>query len=248
MTGMLIRKVATVVTILFLVSTSAFACSFVYNGPYPEVSRNLTIVVRFEGKPLAGASVKLWLPSTESSKSLSMSTAADGTARFTDLTPGKYNIFVRHLDIFASSADGVQGYIEVLPHGTAQAKANLEYRWGEMPIEVRQIAGTMTTSESGANVVRQIWKAFGFSFAVDEAQIELQHATNGSVFKTKSDASGKFVIAGVPSGTYRLHLSGGRYGGSGHWVVRVTPAAANGSLRATATFICGSGYDLAPVR
>jgi hypothetical protein len=180
--------------------------------------------------------------------SLSKSTAADGTARFTDLNPGKYYIFVRHLDIFASSADGVHGHIEVLPKGTAQAKAKLEYRWGEKPIEVRQIAGTMTTSESGANVIRQFQKALGLSFPVDGAQIELQHATNGSIFKTKSDASGKFVINGVPSGTYRLHLSGGRYGGSGHWVIRVTSAAANGSLRATATFFCGSGYDLVPAR
>jgi hypothetical protein len=246
---MLIRKVVTVVPILILGSTPAFACSFAYNGPYPEVSRNLAVVTRFESKPLAGASVELWLPGVENSKSLAKSTAADGTARFTDLTPGKYHIFVRHLDIFASSADGVQGHIEVLPQGTAQAKAKLEYRWGEKPIEVRQIAGTMTTSESGANVIRQIRKALGLSFPVDGAKVEVQHATNGSVFRTKSDASGKFVIAGVPSGTYRLHLSGGRYGGSGHWVIRVTPATANGSLRATADFmLCGSGYDLVPAR
>ena len=237
---MLIRKVASLVAILALASSPAFACSFSYTGPYTEVARDLTVVVRFEGKPLAGASVDVW----GSGNKLSKSTAADGTARFTNLASGQYLLAATHLDVTAGA-----DHIEVRSKGTGQAKAKLEYRWGENPIEVRQIAGALITSESGANVIRQVRGYLGFSFPVDGANVELQHAIDGSVFKTKSDAAGKFIISGVPDGTYRLHLSGGRYGESGHWVIRLTRATANRSLRATAAVggLCGGGYDLVPV-
>jgi hypothetical protein len=144
---MLIRKVASLVAILALASSPAFACSFSYTGPYTEVARDLTVVVRFEGKPLAGASVDVWA----SGNKLSKTTAVDGTARFTNLAPGQYLLAATHLDVTAGA-----DHIEVRSMGTGQAKAKLEYRWGENPIEVRQIAGALIRSESGANVIRQV--------------------------------------------------------------------------------------------
>jgi hypothetical protein len=211
-----------------------------YTGPYTEVARDLAVAVRFEGKPLAGASVELFTNDLDFER-LSKSTGADGTARFSSLKPGKYFLSVRHLEIFATN----DNHVEVLPYGTPNAKSQLVSRWGEKPFEVRQIAGRVLTADPRANLLKQILSSLGGEFPVARAQLELLHPTNGKSYKTKSVASGGFTIRGVPDGTYVLRLEAGI--GPGTFLVRVRPTAKNNSLRPVYRLgMCASGFELVP--
>jgi hypothetical protein len=239
----MLMKIAAAMTVLFLVPIAVLTCTYA-DGPYTEVAPDLTVTVQFEGKPLAGASVDLYggpdVLGRPDSK-LKKATATDGT-QFKDLKPGRYSVLINHLGIWASGTL----YIEVVPRPTAGAKSKLEYRWGEKPMDIRQVAGRVTNSDPRANVLRQIQSFFGAEFPVVGANVELRHPSNGKSYKTKTDNRGAFALGGIPSGTYVLQLTGAPSSG-GNFMVRLTPAAGKGSLHIGSTAgLCGAGYELRP--
>lgn len=234
------RAFSALAAIFLLLVPAADACSFARPDRFTEVSRNLSVAVLFEGRPLVATKIAIRpIPSLEKTQPDILPTiAADGTARFRDLTPGKYYLEVTHLGISAAFEQ-----IEVKERANAEAKFRLEYLWGADPTPVRQVRGTLTDTQrpEGLSLFERIVSRFQSEFPIAGARIQLRHPTNGSTYNGKSDADGKFALASVPVGTYVMQIHRGKSSSdSENLLVRVTPEATRDSLQFVVVGFCGS--------
>ena len=238
----LMRTFIAVMSICLLFSPNAVACSVATSTIFQEVARNLTVAVRFEGKPLAGANVQISSFDTFQPVSSAM-TARDGTAQFRDLPAGRYSLHSSHLGIFAAYEQ-----IEVRARVSARAKTRLDHRWGLAPTAVREISGKiLDLVPQGATPIERIINPRA-EVPIRSALIQLRHPNNGSVYSGESNELGEFSIAGVPVGIYVMHVRGGANPQDvADFFVHVTPAATKDSLKVVRGNLCGgTAIMLAP--
>jgi len=233
----MMRVLAAIVSAFFLFTGSASACSYSVLTKFTEVGRSFTVAIRFENKPLAGATVEIFAHDTAQQR-YSATTGRDGTARVSNLRPGKYNLETRHLGIQAGFDQ-----IEVRARQSSQAKARMQYLWGQQPTLVRQIAGTIRDGQPGPGAtpfLRLIAKPV--FVPLGGAQLEVHHPTSGNVYTDTSNDQGEFAVTVVPEGTYVLQVRGGTNPNyePANFLVKVTPAAKAESLQLTRGEICGS--------
>jgi hypothetical protein len=197
------------------------------------------VAVQFEGKPMPGAQVAIFSSNTVRPIASAI-TARDGTVRFRNLRPGKYYLNVDHLGISAAFDQ-----IEVRDRVSAQAKARLDYRWGEWPAAVRQVSGNVMDIQRQGTTVFERLKNPPLEIPIAGAQIQLRHPTNGSVYAGASDENGEFALDGVPTGIYAAHVWGGvSANDSVKFLVQVIPTATRDSLQIIRTDMCGTGLYL----
>src|SRR5262249_54989679 len=142
--------------ILFLLPRLAVgACTSVEPAKveYVPASRDISINVVLDGKPVRGALVQLAV-SGAIHVSL-VSTDQGGEARFRNVEPGRYSLVA-----MAAGASRVQMFVEVLPRETkttalAIKLASMPVPWnatdGQTPREVRELSGTVL-DPSGAGI------------------------------------------------------------------------------------------------
>jgi hypothetical protein len=229
-----ISVIIAAVSIFLFFPSAAAACSISSSTYFEEVARSFTVAVRFEAKPLAAANVTLLAFDTVKPVSSAM-TASEGTVRFTDIRPGKYYLDIGYLGISAAFAQ-----IEIRARVSAQAKSTLDYRWGDAPTAVRQIAGKIVDMRpQGATPLEKIVNP-RVEVPIRSAQIQVQHPVIGSAFTGESDDKGEFALVGVPDGIYVMHVRGGvSPDDSAKFLVQVAQTATKQSLQLVRGELCG---------
>ena len=168
-----------------------------------ELRRNFTVRVTHQGKPLAGVTVQITADSEGGShKPFSGLTSRDGTAHFTNLSPGDYWI---KADLLGISA----GYecFHINSSASRKAKKSRRYEWGDEPPAARQAIGRLIDSQpgKGGNPLENLLHRVDVPIA--EARLELRQPVVGTVYTTLSDANGHFAFDRVPDGVYVLHIA-----------------------------------------
>lgn len=222
----------TVIAAVLTYAPPAGACTYVTSTSFEEVKRSFSVAVQFEGRLLPGATVTV---SSFGSLQLvaTATTAPDGTAEFRNLAAGKYYVEVKHL--------GLAGFyqVEIRARAGTQAKARLDYNWGERPFEVDRAAGTIMDVPF-AVAATLVAAANTRVTPVARVRVEFRHPTNGGAYTTFTNETGEFAIAGVPEGTYAMHIGiGTPPADSADFLVRIAPGAKRASLHIVRGDLCG---------
>jgi len=176
-----VRKVIAVVAILLFSAPAADACTLGVLTHFTEVARNLSVTVKFEGRPLASANVTL--SSVDAIEPVtSTTTGHDGTALLRDLPPGRYFLEIQHRGIPAG-----RDQVEVRSRASAQAKSRLNYQWGKAPTEVRQISGRIVDLRPQGDTVVAMLINPRAEVPIVGARLQVQHPRNNSTYSGVSD-------------------------------------------------------------
>jgi hypothetical protein len=204
MTKTLTSAVFAVQLLLVLPPTSA--CSLVAClGRGIELQRDFVVLVKHEGKPLQGVTIRV--TDTAATVRFSGVTASNGMVRAASLPPGDYWLSADLLGVNAA-----YHCFHVAERASRRAKRRMIYEWGDFAPATSRIAGTLIDSQPGTgdtplwNLVHRV------NVPVREARLKLQNPLTGAVFSTVSDQNGAFAIDRVPPGVYVLHIEGGKSG------------------------------------
>jgi hypothetical protein len=194
------------ILLLLTIPVSTAACSLVGCADRGvELRRNFSVAVTHQGKPLLGVIVQIISNSEGGShQSFSRLTSRDGTAHFTNLSPGDYWITADLL--------GINAAYECFHIGSSEsrkAKKSRRYEWGDKPPATRQAVGRLVDSQpgKGGNPLENLLHRSNVPIA--EARLELRQPVKGTVYTTVSDANGHFAFDRVPDGVYVLHIEAG---------------------------------------
>src|SRR5215510_10220676 len=202
----LLAETDVIVSLFATLTPQLSACSLVACIDHGiEVRRDIAVVVRHEGKPLPGISVKI--TGDGGTTIFSAVTAPDGMVHVSQLSSGDYWIDVTFLGIGA-------GYhcFHVKEQHSSKAKTRLTYDWGNLGLGTSQVAGTLIDSQLGtggtplSNVIHRN------EVPISGATLRLQNAINGEAFTATSNENGMFTFSSVHNGTYVLHIEGGQTG------------------------------------
>lgn len=194
-----------------------------------EMNRDFVVVVRHEGKPLKGVTVKV----TDASAALRFSaeTTSTGAASISGLPPGDYWLDVSFLGIGA-------GYecFHVSERPSRHAKQRVKFEWGDEAPATRRIVGRLVDSQPGTGG-NPIWNMIHrVNVPITEARLNLQDPITRRIFPTTSDQNGTFAMDGIPAGIYVLHIEGGS-GGRDYeptdLLIRLSPSASRDELELT---------------
>lgn len=194
--------------LLLAMPTSITACSVAgcLNGGI-ELRRDFEIRVAHDGKPLRGVAVEVTRYSEGAGQqSFSELTNDSGVSHFINIPSGDYWVKAELLGVYA----GYECFhIPSVP--TAKAKKSRKYEWADEAPATREAAGRLVESQPGKggtpleNLTRRVL------VPITGAKLELRQPAVGTVYKTETDANGKFAFGRVPDGTYVLQIeaSGG---------------------------------------
>lgn len=191
---------------VILIPTAASACSQVAcldNGF--EMRHAFVVAVMHEHKPLAGATVEITSASADDGMTIfSAKTEASGTVHVTNLPPGNYRLKVKLLNVYA----GLDCF-QVATKPSRKAKRKLRFEWGNLAPTTRRAAGKIVQWRPGTGGTLLQNQLHPIEVAIPGVALTLQTAVRGPVYRTVSDATGKFSFADVPAGTYVLRVEGG---------------------------------------
>jgi hypothetical protein len=181
---------------------SSFACSAVgCVGDGEELLPTFTIKVKLDDKPLAGATFHI---KTKGVEQFSGVTDNAGGLLVSHLPPGFYWI---QGDMLSTGI--TYGCFHVSDKASRKAKARLTYTWADEALRTSKMAGQLVASLP-ARSGTPIWN---LTHRVDQpiagAAITVHDAVSRAVYKTVSDQDGRFLIEGLPNGTYVVHIEGG---------------------------------------
>jgi hypothetical protein len=183
------------------------ACSLIScsTNDEDEVRRDFTVKVTLGGVPLS--MVNTWVtrwPGDEK-KLFSGVTGTDGNVRVSRLPPGEYWLYSELLGI---SAGGI--CLKINSHPSKSAKRIETFRWGDSAPTTRKVAGRLIDPAPGEgaaffqNILKHVVDP------IPEAKLELRDPLTGAIHNTLSDIDGRFSFGDIPSGTYVIHIEGGR--------------------------------------
>ena len=203
---MKIIRMSAAVLLASIIPATTFACSLAgCLGRGIEFRRSFTVAVVHAGRPLPGVSIQITGTTRDAVPQLFFAqTSSDGTARFSDVPPGDYWISVELLGVGA-------GYecFHVKAQSSRKAKTKRRYEWGDLAPAFRQASGRFLDSLPGTggtplqNLLRRV------EVPVAGARMELRQPFTGAVYRTLSEANGRFAFSHVPDGIYVLHIEGG---------------------------------------
>lgn len=223
---MLLRAV--ILAILAFAQYPLLACSAVacINGG-SELRRAFVVVVRHEGRPLAGATVKVTSSSGDIVR-FSGTTANDGSVRVAGLEPGDYWMDAELLGINAA-----YHCFHISKRSGWRAKGRMTYEWGDFATSTRKVIGALVDSQPGTGGT-PLWNLIHrVRYPVVGSALKLHNPLSGVVLTAKSDETGSFAFENVPDGLYVLHIEGGRSNRDFEAVdklIRVTSKAADNRL------------------
>ena len=168
------------------------------------MNRTFKVVITHNDRPLADANIRV----TGKGRAVDFKTGSDGIVRVTGLAPGEYWLSAEFLGISAAYEECF--HINESP--SFRAKRKLRYAWGDGAPSTQQIAGRMTDSQPGKGG-NLIWNlTHRVEVPIVGATLKLQDPTSGAVYVQTSDGDGQFMFGSVSSGTYVLHIEGGKAG------------------------------------
>ena len=217
--------------LLPLLSIPASACSFASCGNHGiEMRREFVVMVKHQGKPLAGVSVQISRDAENVARVTGFSgvTGVDGTVPVTDVPAGDYWLNAELLGIKAA-----YHCFHVAQPQSRKAKGRVTYEWGDLAPATRRIAGSLIDSQPGKGGT-PLWNfVHPVKVPISGARLRLQNPITGEAFNTASDQGGVFAFDQIPSGTYVLHAEGGRsdrdYDGT-DLLIRLSPVASRNTL------------------
>jgi hypothetical protein len=168
-----------------------------------EANQHFTVIVKHDGKPLAGVAVQI---TGEGIEQFSGLTSTDGKIRV-NLSPGHYWFKAELLGISAAYE-----CFHINQQSTDGAKRKFTYEWGDLAPATRRIAGKLVDSQPRKDGP-PLWNLLHRTdVPIAGASLKLQNPMNGTAYSTMSDNSGVFVFDLIPAGTYVLHIEGGTAG------------------------------------
>ena len=171
-------------------------------GGGPEFRGTFRVVVRFDGKPIAGAQVKV---TRNGAREVSGVTGADGVAAFRGLAAGEYWLEASHYGISAASH-----CFHIAARPSWRAKARVRYAWGDYPLGTRGVDGVIADSQAGTGGTPLQNQLRLNRLPIRGARVVLIDPRRGEVRRVVSNDKGAFAFAtGVPAGKYVLHVEGG---------------------------------------
>jgi hypothetical protein len=192
-----------VVIILLCLHTWSAACSMagcLNNGD--EMRPTFAILVTHEDKPLAGANFHIVAKGVERFSGVTDET---GIVHIKKLAPGLYWLIG---DLLGTGVVYTCFHVSASP--SRKAKIRLTYTWGDEAPATSRIAGRLVDSQPGKGGT-PIWNLV-HRVEVPIVGARLQDPITHAVYLASSDPEGRFSLAGLPSGTYVLHLEGGEAG------------------------------------
>jgi len=229
-----VRRIAQFVVWSFLVRVPAIACSDVacISGG-DEMRSGFAVRVTHDGKPLAGVGVEV-VTQAGSEKLFSGVTDAEGTVYVTSLPSGEYWL---NAEYFGVSAAYAYRCFHVQKDPSRHAKKRLGFNWGDYAPVTRRVVGKLIDSQpaEGGPVLSMIHRV---DVPIRGATMKLKNPLTGAVYSATSDDNGEFNFPTLASGTYVLHLDGGKVKrGRGYdatsWVIDVSTKARSDSLLLT---------------
>jgi hypothetical protein len=196
------------------------------------------------GIPLAGVSVQVAGGANEKTATVfSGVTAQNGSIRVL-LPPGDYWL---HAELLGISAAGQCFYVG--GKTSRKAKGKLKFEWGDYAPATREVAGRLVDSQPGKGA-NQLWNLLHrIDMPIAGATLKLHNVVSGEIFTTASDQDGAFRFDAVPSGTYALHIEGGKSDrdyDSTDLAIKVSPSANRNTLqlsrRDAGAGSCGGTY------
>ncbi len=218
-------------SLLALLAVPASACSVVgCLDKGTEMRPDFTVKVTHDGKALAGVSVRITNSLNEASiKVFSDVTGINGSVRAMKLQPGEYWLHAELLGINVASQ-----CFHVGDRTSRKAKGKLKFEWRDDAPATREVAGRLIDSQPGKGG-NPLWNLLHrIDVPIAGATLRLQNVIGGDAFTTASDQDGAFRFDAVPSGTYALHIEGGKsdrdYDGT-DLAIKVSPSANRNTLR-----------------
>jgi hypothetical protein len=192
--------IVALLSLLLLAAIHSDACSLAScSDRGVEMRSNFAVRIKFDGKPLAGVTIKA---TSAGSERFTGVTLADGTIRI-NLPPGDYWLSAELLGI--SAADQC---FHVAEQPSRKAKRKLTFVWGDYADATKRIAGRLIDSQPGTGS-NHLWNlAHRTDIPIAGATLKLQNPITGEVYSTKSAIDGNFAFETVPYGTYVLHIAG----------------------------------------
>jgi len=224
-----LKRVVTTVAVasLFLwISVPSNACSLascLNDGV--EANQYFTVMLKHDGKPLAGALVQI---TREGKEDFSGLTSADGKVRL-NLSAGHYWLKAELLGVSAAYE-----CFHINQQSSRSAKRKFTYEWGDSAPATRRIGGKLVDSQPRKDGT-PLWNLLHRTdVAISGASLKLQDPVIGTVYTTMSDSTGAFVFDSVPPATYVLHIEGGAAGDRGYdatdMLIELSPKASRDEL------------------
>lgn len=178
-------------------ATSQVACI----GKGVEFRASFSVNVTYQGKGLPGASIEVTTSEPSERKTHSEMTGPDGRAHISKLSPGDYWIKAEYLGIAAHYE-----CFHINPSPSSRAKKSRHYEWGDMPLGVREAAGSLIdlqTREGGTMTDRLAHRS---AVPIAGAKLQLRQPLSDVTYKAVSDATGNFQFDNMPAGIYVLRI------------------------------------------
>lgn len=227
-----VKRILLIVASLFaFLPVPAGACSMVSCVDRGiEMRRDFIITVTHDGKPLAGVSVQVTDGTQgKNAKLFSDVTAREGLVRVTKLPPGEYWLHAALLGISVA-----EQCFHVDDRTSRKAKGKLKFEWVDDAPATREVAGRLIDSQPGKGG-NPLWNLLHRTdMPIAGATLKLQNVVSGAAFTTASDQDGAFRFDAVPSGTYALHIEGGKSDrdyDSTDLAIKVSPSANRNTLQ-----------------
>jgi hypothetical protein len=171
-----------------------------------EMRNGFLVTIKHGGRPLVGANVEIKEGVDGAyAQRFSGRTDQNGNVHVSGLPRGDYWLKADLLGI-----DAAYECFHVAENPTKEAKRELKFDWGDLAPSTRQVAGKLVYCEPTQGKNSMLAAVRCNQLPVAGANFKLRHPTTGAIYTAYSDANGTFTFIGVPSGTYVLHIEGGR--------------------------------------
>lgn len=202
-----------------------------------EMLPTFVVKVEHDKKPLAGVAIEIKAMDTNIAKTVSIATDSNGTAYVTDLAPGDYWIKAELLGITGVGAGSACFHVNDKPSG--EARGGVDFTWGDHAPKTNRIAGTLVDVQRGQGGT-PLWNLLHpRAVPIVGAALTVVNPITRTSARTWSGVDGAFAFDAIPSGTYVLHVEGGRAGERDYdetdVLVELTPRTFRNALRLTRT-------------
>jgi carboxypeptidase family protein len=219
--------------VLSLMPFAASGCSMLAClGDGTQMQSDFVVVVKYNGKPLPGASVIVTPDSGDNASAISAVTSSRGVVHISRLQPGGYWIEASFLGIGAGSE-----CFHVEAATNRKARRSIRYEWGDFAVGVSKAAGVLLDSQPGPDKTPLGRLIHRVTAPMVGAQLTLHSPLTGQVFSTISDEKGEFAFNLAPPGTWVLHVqtADASWFNTGDFLISIGPHARGNSLIFTRT-------------
>jgi hypothetical protein len=208
-----------------------------------------SVAITHNGKPIRGASIKVEPIKTDETggnntrAEFSAVTDNQGIAVIKNLKPGDYTLSASYLGIGA-------GWDCFRVGKEVEGQDKVSYEWGEMPVGVQAVAGTVRewVPSSSASPIERVAHIHGSEVGIAGVRLSLVEPDTKNTRETSTGSDGNFVLPDVPAGEYVLVLTSTRSDIPGaSFLLEVSPSSRRSSLSLLLlTTSCGPGFELKP--